>query len=600
MDLQPVVFLSFANDSERPLGQLKEEGELIYRRLLAGANSQYYLLHREPFASVDHIYDYLTQFKDRVIIFHYGGHAGGRHLLLEDGSAKAAGLASLLGGQKNLQLVFLNGCSTREQVDLLLESGVRAVLATSAPIDDRRAAEFAERFYQALEEDHALGEAFKMASAYLETKYETGVLIHRSAGPRRENKAESVWGLFVREDGALKWRLPRTSFQKFILRGASNRYSRSKTPVNDVLVEVLADAFRKYLDLTGMTAGNAGRRGGRRSRKNDPRVLRRAIMDCLPTPLGEQIRKLFAVDLGNEQQELADISVSRLQQLVLAYQTLAEMLFFILLSELWTIKMKQPDLPISKTCLQELKRFITMSDGDRQVYNLHGLMLKIHFVFQRNKQKDDSYPYIVEELEMLDTIFQEDQDWLKSIGFMEEMKQELYAPGNTVAADELESFCVQAEDMLAQYFAKCRFIAGYRLTSVKDIYVDNPRHKIQSFYHNQVDLDKVTAGLEDYEDAFPVFSNNSSIILYHKEEEDVDRYLNLSPFIIDENAWKKEKGSKLFFFSRFKIATDQVSYKFLSNQAEELDVSRRIYAEIKEQFDAFIELIFDRQFDVYE
>lgn len=60
------------------------------------------------------------------------------------------GLASFLGQQTGLELVFLNGCATQNQAQGLLDANVSTVIATSQAIDDRVAAEFASRFYRSL------------------------------------------------------------------------------------------------------------------------------------------------------------------------------------------------------------------------------------------------------------------------------------------------------------------------------------------------------------------------------------------------------------------------------------------------------------------
>ena len=64
--------------------------------------------------------------------------------------AHAEGLATFLGQRRNLQLVFLNGCSTRAQAAGLLEAGVAAVIATARAIEDAVAREFAAAFYTEL------------------------------------------------------------------------------------------------------------------------------------------------------------------------------------------------------------------------------------------------------------------------------------------------------------------------------------------------------------------------------------------------------------------------------------------------------------------
>ena len=151
---RPVVFLAFA-DARSDLSSLKVEGwslkdqfdELKQRGVIAD-------IVVEEKASLERIYSVFQKYRDRIALFHFGGHADGDRLLLQSAfeprPAYADGLATLLGQQRGLKLVFLNGCSTRPQVKRLLDAGVPAVIATARPIDDHVATEFAMAFYQAL------------------------------------------------------------------------------------------------------------------------------------------------------------------------------------------------------------------------------------------------------------------------------------------------------------------------------------------------------------------------------------------------------------------------------------------------------------------
>ena len=151
---RPVVFLAFA-DARSDLSSLKVEGwslkdqfdELKRRGVIADVVV-------EEKASLERIYSVFQNYRDRIALFHFGGHADGDRLLLQSAfelrPAYAEGLATLLGQQRGLKLVFLNGCSTRPQVKRLLDAGVPAVIATARPIDDAVATEFAVAFYQAL------------------------------------------------------------------------------------------------------------------------------------------------------------------------------------------------------------------------------------------------------------------------------------------------------------------------------------------------------------------------------------------------------------------------------------------------------------------
>jgi hypothetical protein len=66
----------------------------------------------------------------------------------QSAAADAGGLAAFLGQQRGLQLVFLNGCSTQQQTQGLLDANVSAVISTSRAIDDRVATDFSCQFYQ--------------------------------------------------------------------------------------------------------------------------------------------------------------------------------------------------------------------------------------------------------------------------------------------------------------------------------------------------------------------------------------------------------------------------------------------------------------------
>jgi hypothetical protein len=151
---RPIAFLAFA-DARSDLSSLKVEGwalkdqfdELKQRGVVADVVV-------EEKATLERIYSVFLKHHDRIALFHFGGHADGDRLLLESAferrPAYAEGLATLLGQQRGLKLIFLNGCSTRPQVKRLLDAGVPAVIATARPIDDRAATEFAVAFYQAL------------------------------------------------------------------------------------------------------------------------------------------------------------------------------------------------------------------------------------------------------------------------------------------------------------------------------------------------------------------------------------------------------------------------------------------------------------------
>jgi WD40 repeat protein len=170
----------------------------------------------EPDATIDEIIAVFQkpEYRDRISVFHFAGHAGSFHLCMETAEGKvemahAGGLASFLGLQKNLQLVFLNGCSTQRQTDELLEARVGAVIATSQVISDEVATDLSGRFYQSLASGKGVYAAFQEALAAVQLKKGTDFrsLVWQDA---EENVDRFPWDFYLGPGAELvkKWNLP--------------------------------------------------------------------------------------------------------------------------------------------------------------------------------------------------------------------------------------------------------------------------------------------------------------------------------------------------------------------------------------------------------
>ncbi|MCB0853633.1 MAG: CHAT domain-containing protein, partial [Bacteroidetes bacterium] len=176
----PVIFFAFANDKTdetRFLRSLDQEMKSIQDNLSPAIEAGLCEIVIEADTTIDEIIEIFQkpEYRDRISIFHFAGHAGSFHLCMETAEGKveladAGGLASFLGLQKNLQLVFLNGCSTQLQADQLLEARVGAVIATSQAISDEVATDLSGRFYQSLSSGKGIYPAFQEAIATVQLK----------------------------------------------------------------------------------------------------------------------------------------------------------------------------------------------------------------------------------------------------------------------------------------------------------------------------------------------------------------------------------------------------------------------------------------------
>nr|MCU0394173.1 hypothetical protein [Thermoflexibacter sp.] len=213
---KPVIFLAFANDKEdnaRYLRNLPKAGlcEVVERAS----------------ATIEQILDIFqdSRYKDRIAIFHYGGHADGYQLLLEqlDGShsvAHGAGLVSFFARQKGLKLVFFNGCSTQQQTLELVEAGVPAVIGTSSAIGDDIATNLSIRFYNGISNGLSIDKAWLESVDYIKIQqgFDKGKGEVNTRGLYRKNTKQQdapppdrlPWDMYYKQGAEIvkDWNLP--------------------------------------------------------------------------------------------------------------------------------------------------------------------------------------------------------------------------------------------------------------------------------------------------------------------------------------------------------------------------------------------------------
>lgn len=163
---------------------------------------------------------------DDISIIHFSGHANGEKLWAGEGEAgDGSGFANMLKRQKNLRLVFLNGCSTDGMVEALLNAGVKTVIATRKAIGDQLAKQFALVFWNRLIAGDSLKEAYEFAVASVQFrakfKHQQPIILVSRSDERglvlKQEDRELPWSLYVnkKKQRVLKWRPDRGCKQWF-------------------------------------------------------------------------------------------------------------------------------------------------------------------------------------------------------------------------------------------------------------------------------------------------------------------------------------------------------------------------------------------------
>jgi hypothetical protein len=168
--MRPVIFLAFANDPEAPLNGLSKEREDIREALHEAEKVGLCEVIEHVNVTLDDIIGVFQDkdYRGRIAMFHYGGHANGYQLLLESEegknvAARSEGLVPFFARQYSLELVFLDGCSSQQQALEMIEAGVPSVIGTSQSINDDIASRLAGRFYNGLGQGTGIETAWREA-----------------------------------------------------------------------------------------------------------------------------------------------------------------------------------------------------------------------------------------------------------------------------------------------------------------------------------------------------------------------------------------------------------------------------------------------------
>lgn len=206
MHSKPVFLFVFANDHSHSL-QIDEEWRQAEQALQQAEDAGKLTFNLTPSTTLEDIWHKFNRFHNQIAVFHYGGHSNEQGLNLSDTTLRGKNLATLIGQEQQLKLAFLNGCSNVAQVKLLFAAGTPAVIATTAPISDQRAAKLSTQFYNALTSGRTIDEAFAIAAAFVNNAEKETLVAYRGQGLENQT-SELPWGLYVHDTAVLEWKIP--------------------------------------------------------------------------------------------------------------------------------------------------------------------------------------------------------------------------------------------------------------------------------------------------------------------------------------------------------------------------------------------------------
>lgn len=582
------IFLAYANSQTEPLPTLSKEDEEVYRILTSRYQKNHFKLHRESNATLLLLTEQLVTFREELSLFVFSGHAGRDRLLLKDSAANSSGIAQLLEACPQLKLVVLNGCSTVAQVEELLQlENAPVVIATSSPVSDTAATQFAITFFQCFCEQYAsVQDAFQLALAAAQTATFDPIYMQqtRDFASTKNSVDDPIWGIFVPtgQEIKLEWSLP-------LFVSTSNRENLVPNSILlDQLMEGLSPFHKGIQQLYDQEMEGL-----------DISVLkkRRLILEVLPHPISEHLRKLLVEREETSEQTFFDqLGVDRLKQLIVTYQSVIELPAFILLAQLWDVLVEQKEaFQKSEQQKELLKQYLNFRTGER-IQSIYFQLIPILIeIFQQNQ-----LPLFVEEFEVVHDEFSPDSELFNSCMFFEHLNKK-----KAFSKEEAEQYCIEGEEKLATILGKFGFLTRYTLVSVKNVRVKKNRFQFEPKYqHRLVELIQRFVGLEPTQFISDSIVDDSSIHLQKRSGEQTT-FLNLSPFVIDENAFDDTaQVAKIYYFDSYQKGVDACCFRHIYKPKDNLLLLKhdmkpkrdknwqlKIY---RQQFDVFSKLLFDQ------
>lgn len=285
----PTLLLTYANSETHRLATLTKEYDEVHQLLQNRLANGDFTVVSSPFTSIERIMSLIRAHEKKMVLFSFSGHAGRDQLLLEDGEGRAEGIASLLGHCHKLKLVILNGCSTAGQVKLLLEKRIPMVIATSAPVNDYTATQFAITFFtELIQHRKSIREAFERAVNTTQVIGSINEFEITSRGLGTIRSEMPIWGLYFNEERKKlldHWQVD----DRIDIREQIHEFVRTDKlrKALDILKEIPNTSYEANLHLRELTQLETEVR--RRIIRRDDALIERARISALILDLAEQV-----------------------------------------------------------------------------------------------------------------------------------------------------------------------------------------------------------------------------------------------------------------------------------------------------------------------
>ena len=344
----------------------------------------------------------------------------------------------------------------------------------------------------------------------------------------------------------LNWRLPDTPIQRFLANPLAN-YAP-----NDYLPKILGAMVRYDPALKQVIEEvKAGRK--------DKREVLPIIIQNLPWTIGAQLQKLIS-----RSESMRVPGPERLQQTINTYVMAAQVLLYMLVSQLWDEQRASE----GKAHYQPIIELLSLDAASVRFYDYVDAFSRIGATFRKNGWT----PFVKEFSALFDALEKKDH-FYKSYLLLESIREQLASgsldPGVT------PQLCEEAENSLTIFIGTISFLITYKMVAVRDITVTSTRYQDVSFHHKLGSLNAADSAYLTLDSESRPFHNHvesGSILLADNLEADkIERFLNLSPFIIDNNSYLDTSQGSLDIYLFSHVEDGEYVYKNVNNHFQKME-----------------------------
>lgn len=266
--------------------------------------------------------------------------------------------------------------------------------------------------------------------------------------------------------------------------------------------------------------------------------------------LGIQLRKLMAI--GKE--EMSENKIRKyLENCQLTSKRALQLLCFALISKLWDHK-KVRNYSLSPEQTITCTNFFE-DDFELDINGFANLLKTLIEVFA-----DNNLDFPILELNEFKLAFDTQSDFVIACAQLQAIEDKLLDKSFTIAD------CVDAESNLTTVLETLKFLANYKMVSIKSIGYFEMRNSKPHYLHNYTALgiDSKSNINQERVNYAEVPINTDAVLLY---KGNYQQNLNLFPFIIDVNALAFEGGAKICFYACQDNANGSLNYNFLEDNS---------------------------------